>query len=125
MKFSTIVKVASGIVAIAATGVAIYNKTKAEKLEGPKVTEEDLYEMDKALKTEEIASRVAIGAAVAFAGASIASVISSHRKAIIEWVGERFVFLVIASALDEKLRTGAITLDDVSNLLFGAVEAVA
>lgn len=93
MKASTIIKVTSAVVAVAAAGVAIYKKTKAEKIHEEFVnanednideftaeaTKEKLDEMDEALNVSDVAFRIAIGAACVFAGAVFADAFYRYK----------------------------------------------
>lgn len=93
MKASTIIKVASAVVAVAAAGVAIYKKTKAEKIHEEFVnanedtvaeftaeaTKEKLDEMTEALNVSDVAFRIAIGAACVFAGAVFADAFYRYK----------------------------------------------
>lgn len=80
MKASTIVKVVSAVVAVAATGVAIYNEKKAKKVSeefvnanednidefAAEATKEKLDEMDEAIKTAENAKSVSVACGIIF-----------------------------------------------------------
>ncbi len=93
MKASTIIKVASAVVAVAAAGVAIYNKTKAEKIHEEFVNanednvdeftaeavKEKVDEIDEALNVSDVAFRIAIGAACVFAGAVVGDALYRYK----------------------------------------------
>lgn len=80
MKTSTIVKVVSAVVAVAAAGVAIYNEKKAKQVSEEFVnanednideftaeaTKEKLDEMDEAIKTAENAKSVSVACGIMF-----------------------------------------------------------
>lgn len=93
MKATTIVTVVSAIATVAAAGVAIYSKIKAEKIHEEFVdvdedeaasftaetVKEKVDEMDEDLNVSGVAFRIAIGAACVFAGAVFANAFYRYK----------------------------------------------
>lgn len=79
MKISNVIKVATAVVAVAATGVAIYSKIKADEIKKDETIELEAKEavVEKNEKITKVASCVAVGAGIGFAVATICGLADS------------------------------------------------